>query len=263
MIEFVDAFKHGTRLTSSSGVREWGAAYIDASSIAFITDVSGEQQVVVRLRDGSERPLTSDREDWLMPLIVSPDGSKIAFGDKTDRLHIVDVATAKRVIVDRSEAWEITDYRFSPDSQWLAYVKPMPNDFGRIHIYSVRAERAFPISDGMHDEFAPRWDPMGQYLYFLSRTAVNPLLGDLDFQTIVTSTVRVYAIPLLQSTPPPVAHMATAVEFDLESWADGSSDELTNGLGQGDAEQPMQIDTDGLGRRGVSDSARAGQLPRS
>ena len=175
----------------------------------------------------------------------SPDGKWIAFGDKTQRLHVLSTETLQRRQIDASEAWEITDYRFSPDSQWLAWVKPMPNGYGMIHIHSLRTDRSFAISDGRHDDREPRWDPAGRYLYFLSRRHLDPVLGELDFEHVYLSTTEVYVVPLAQATPPPDPLTARAAGFDLEAWAKPPDDE-----DDPDAEAPaMLVDTTGLARR--------------
>jgi len=235
-----------------TGARERGAAYVDEDTIVYITDSPGEQQIAIRLANGEERFLTLDREDWLMPPTVSPDGTLLAFADKTARLHVIDVTTTNRDIVDRSDAAEITDYAFSPDSQWIAYVKPMPNGFGRVFLYSVRTKRTFPISTGLHNESSPRWDPKGQYLFYLAQAMFNPLLDDLDFEYILKRSVCTFAVTLSSDTPPPVAETARNAGFDLEEWANPESDvgvnETAVAADEG-ARGPMRIDTDGIESR--------------
>ncbi|MHC4102162.1 MAG: hypothetical protein ACYSW1_14925, partial [Planctomycetota bacterium] len=152
--------------------------------------------------------ITEDREAWLFPPSGAPDGKWVAFGDKTQRLHVVDMITMNRRQVDASEAWEITDYRFSPDSQWLAYVKPMPSGYGMVIIHSLRTGPSFAVSDGWHNDREPRWDPAGKYLYFLSRRHLDPVMGELDFEHVYVNTTQVYAVPLAAETPPPLPDIA-------------------------------------------------------
>jgi tricorn protease len=209
------------QLTHTSAGREWGAHWLGEDQLVMVTDVSGEQQLAVGPVDGSGLPglITEDREAWLFPPAGAPDGKWVAFGDKTQRLHVLDMITLNRQQVDASEAWEITDYRFSPDSQWLAYVKPMPNGYGMVFIHSLRTGRSFAISDGWHNDSEPRWDPAGKYLYFLSRRHLDPVMGELDFEHVYVNTMQVYVVPLAAETPPPLPDVARSVEFDLEAWA--------------------------------------------
>ncbi len=235
------------QLTNTSSVREWGVGFLGLQQLVLITDATGEQQIAVAPTDGSEMPslITEDREAWLFAPVGSPDGKWIAFGDKTQRLHVLSMATLQRRQIDASEAWEITDYRFSPDSQWLAWVKPMPNGYGMIHIHALRTDRSFAVSDGRHDDREPRWDPAGRYLYFLSRRHLDPVLGELDFEHVYLTTTEVYAVPLAQATPPPDPRTARAAGFDLEAWAKQPDDD-----DDPDAEAPpMLVDTGGLASR--------------
>jgi tricorn protease len=213
------------QLTHTSAGREWGAHWLGEDQLVMVTDASGEQQIAVGPADGSGLPglITEDREAWLFPPAGAPDGKWVAFGDKTQRLHVVDMITLNRQQVDASEAWEITDYRFSPDSQWLAYVKPMPSGYGMIFIHSLRTGRSFAVSDGWHNDSEPRWDPAGKYLYFLSRRHLDPVMGELDFEHVYVNTMQVYVVPLAAETPPPLPDVARSVEFDLEAWAKAPS----------------------------------------
>jgi tricorn protease len=266
------------QLTRTSHAREWGAAPLGKDRVALITDAAGEQQIAIAPADGSALPslLTQDREAWLMPPTCSPDGNWIAFADKTLRLHVVHVPTMERRQVDQSEAWEITDYRFSPDSQWLAYVKPMPNGFGMIHIHALTTQRNFAVSDGLHNDSEPRWDPAGKYLYFLSKRHLDPVLGEHDFEHVFINATGVYAATLDKAAPPPLKNMARAAGFDLEKWAsedkkDGpeKKDEKADAPAAPDAQpaappQPwrMTIDTDGLAARVYELPIEAGNYRR-
>jgi tricorn protease len=269
--------KRGTaiQLTRSSFAREWGATHLGDDRLALISDANGEQQIAVTPTDGSDLPslVTDDREDWLLPPAASADGKWIAFADKTQRLHVISMMTLDRVQIDQSDAWEITDYRFSPDSRWLAYVKPMPNGFGRIYLHALNTGQSFPVSSGLHDDREPRWDPAGKYLYFLSNRHLDPVLGTFDMEHVYLDATRIYVVPLASTTPPPRPAVAAATGFDLESWArpgaedepDESDDAAADGVdpevaaaGADDGPPPIRLDTDGLPGRAFPLPVEAG-----
>ncbi len=215
------------QITRTSNAREWGAEPLGEDRLVMISDATGEQQIAVAPADGSAMPslVTTDRESWLFPPKASPDGKWIAFADKTLRLHVLNTASLQRQQVDQSEAGEITDYRFSPDSQWLAYTKPMLNGRGSVNIYSLRTGRPFQISSVMNDDSNPRWDPAGKYLYYFSKRNINPVLGDFDLEHVLINTTEMYCVPLAVATPPPFKDAAHAVDFDLDKWASPPEDE--------------------------------------
>jgi tricorn protease len=261
-----------TQLPRRGGSREHGATFIDDARLMLVTDAGGEQQLATVPADGSgEMALaTTDREAWLFPPAVSPDADLVAFGDKTLRLHVLDMRTLDRRQADMSEAGEITDYRFSPDSQWLAYTVPMPGDRSVVRLYSVRTQRTFTVSDGLHSDREPRWDPAGRYLYMLSRRHFNPVMDEQDYEHVTVGTTRVVAVPLAEQTPPPIPAVARAAGVDLEAWAAPAAEAAQpdepagdDGAGAADPAAPadaIAVDTDGLDRRHVLLPIDAGRL---
>lgn len=250
------------QFTRTSTAREWGATYFGEDQIIMISDAAGEQQIAIAPADGSLLPslVTEDREAWLFPPVGSSNGQWIAFADKTMRLHALNMITFVRRQVDASEAAEITDYRFSPDSQWLAYTKPMPNGYGMISIHSLRTGRSFAVSDGLHDDREPRWDPAGKFLYFLSRRKLNPVLGELDLEHVYFNSTVMCVVPLTADTPPPIPELAHAVDFDIDTWAKGEpGDQVDADTADEEVEEPpaadqesewvMRVDTGGISRR--------------
>lgn len=251
------------QLTRSSNVREWGASYLNDETVIMITDQNEEQQIAIAAADGSTSPtlLTENRDVWLFPPLASPDGETIIFGDKTQRLHILNRTTMRQDLIDRSRSWEITDYRFSADGQWVAYTRPVENGYRMVYLYSVRTGRRFEVSNGLHDASEPRFDPKGRYLFFFEESGLNPRMGNLDFEHIYTDTTQVVAVPLAEHTPPPIPSLAEAAGDDLSKWADPENEEHRKSspvAGGEDTEEDaaqeddawvMRVDTDGLSDR--------------
>ena len=211
-------------LAATSRSREWGMGLFGADQLVVVSDITGEQQIGMLPADGSGgmSMLTEDREAWLFPPRGSPDGQWVAFADKTHRLYRFDLTTYREHLVDSSDAAEIVDYRFSPDSRWLAYAKTMANGQGKVFIASIRTGRTFQISDDLHSDTEPRWDPSGRYLYFLSQRHIDPVVGEIDFEHVHLGTTVVCTVPLAAGTPPPVRSIARSVGFDFENWATGA-----------------------------------------
>ncbi|MFY7953712.1 MAG: protease, partial [Armatimonadaceae bacterium] len=114
-------------LTQSPGVHERNAVWSpDGKWIAYVSDQSGEDEVWIRPQDGSGEPraLTSGGDTYKYELAWSPDSRRIAWTDKLNRLQFVDVQSGQVTLAARSEAFEIRDFTWSPDSQWLAFTQP-------------------------------------------------------------------------------------------------------------------------------------------
>jgi tricorn protease len=219
------------------------------------------------------RQITTDREAWLFPPGASPDGKFVAFADKTLRLHVLNLGSLERRQIDQSEAGEIRDYRFSPDSQWLAYAKPMPNGRSHVMVASVRTGRTFAVSGALDDDFAPRWDPKGKYLYMLSNRNLNPVLGAFDLEHTLINPVQVVAVSLAADTPPPDKATMLAAKFDVEAWAkplagddvkkkkEGTAKDQQQTKGEDDAKAQADVEVNG-DAGDAADKAKASEVIR-
>ncbi|MBL9118552.1 MAG: PD40 domain-containing protein [Phycisphaerae bacterium] len=218
------------QVTHESGSREWGAVWISPEELVCVTDSGGEQQLATVAADGSSTPklITTDRSQWIMRPVASPDGRFVAFGDKDMRLWLLDVAKRAITELDRGDAGEIIEYSFSRDGAWLAWSKPMANGNGWITLRSTADGTTIDLSDGLTNDRQPQFDPRGKYLWFLSDRSLNPIIGTLDFEHALVGMTEILCVPLEASTPPPSMTLAAAAGFDLKKWAqpieDGAED---------------------------------------
>ena len=249
------------QITKSAGDRERSATFIDDRQIALVTDRGGEQQLG-RLQlgePGAPYLLTDDRVDWLLDVVVAPNGQRIAMTDRTGRLHLLELATGNLKTIDRSDAGEITDVAFSGDSMWLAFARPMPGDWSSVAIHAVRTGRTIEVSNGLTRDGSPRFSNDGRYLFFLSDREFDATLGTMDFEHVFLRPTQVWATPLLMATPPPLSAVR-----DLTSVVDEESsaevEEMADGVVQDgeDGVQRLRIDADGLIDRAVRLSLPAG-----
>ncbi|MFO0827145.1 MAG: PDZ domain-containing protein [Phycisphaerales bacterium] len=215
------------QITHESSSREWGATWLSNDSVACVTDAGGEQQLAIVAADGSAVPTlaTTDRAQWLLTPVASPDGRFVAFGDKDLRLWLFDVAKRTLTEIDRSQAGEITDYSFSPDGNWVAWSKLLPNRMGAISIRSTKDDTRIDLSDGLTNDREPRWDPAGAFLWFLSDRHLDPVISGPDFEYVLTNMSQVFAVPLEAATPPPSLTLAAASGFDMKKWAEPRADD--------------------------------------
>ncbi|MFL6255431.1 MAG: PDZ domain-containing protein, partial [Pyrinomonadaceae bacterium] len=182
-------------LTDSQGVREMAPAWSpDGRWVSYLSDRSGEYEYYVRPSDGTgqERRVSMDGDVWRYPAVWSPDSRMLAYGDKKQRLRIVDVATGKTTDVDRGTRNDITSYNWAPDSKWIAYAKLGANQFSEIWVYSLASSKAQRLSGGMTSDTEPVFDPKGRYLYFLSNRDFNLTFSAFEFNYLYTNPTRVY-----------------------------------------------------------------------
>jgi len=252
-------------LTQTPGARERDPAWSpDGKWVAYLSDQGGEYEIWVIGSDGKTpaRQVTKGGGTFRYAPHWSPDSKKLAFSDKTMTLWWCDVATGKLSKVDKSEWGEIQDFRWAPDSRWIAYSMPLATGFDRLMLASTEGGAPTAVTDGMTDDVSPAFDPEGKYLYFISRRTVAPEFGafELDFQFRVTD--KIYALALRDSLPSPVAPKSDE-EMGAAAGDDGKGKDAEGGksgaksnakpdaksAAKSDGEKPIAIQLDGLAGR--------------
>jgi len=201
----VPAKEGATRsLAATPGVRERDPAWSpDGKWIAYLSDETGEYEIWIRPQDGSGTPrrLTTDGAPWKHAPVFSPDGKKIAFGDRSQRLRVVDVGNGKVSELDRSGFEDIDVYSFSPDSRWLVYEKSHATRLPGLWVASLESGKAFPLGDGLTADFSPAFSADGRHLFFLSNRDFSPTFSAFEFSYVYPKATRVYAAALSPSSP--------------------------------------------------------------
>lgn len=212
-----------------SDARDFGLSWQTPTRVAYASDRGGSPRIVVRTLEPagaeSEVVLPGEAGQWIFAPQLSPDGTRVAYADKSLHLHVLEVPSGKESLIATATAGEITDYRWSPDGKHLAFVEPRRTGFSRIRIHSIETGTTVAIGQDSDDvshmtlDSSPRWDPAGTYLYFLSKRHVSPLLDAFEMNFTNLSPTVICALPLDRKTPPPIPAVAAAAGFDLEKWS--------------------------------------------
>jgi len=203
-------------LTHSSRYHDKHAQWSpDGRSIAFISDMSGEEQVYVMDQDGSGKPVavTSGLAVYLTSLGWSPDSKRIAFTDKNGTLYVVSLADHKLVEVARETYRGRPDYAWSPDSQWLALTLANTNDMKSLYLWDGQLHR---VTGEQAPVGSPAWDPDGKYLYVLSRRDYAPQMSDLEMDYAGNRNTGIFAYALRKDAPHPFPPESDEVQFEPE-----------------------------------------------
>ncbi|MGD9387711.1 MAG: PDZ domain-containing protein [Gammaproteobacteria bacterium] len=203
--------EHGEirNISYTPAAREISVAWSpDGRWISYLSDATGEYELYIRAQDGSGEPrqVTRDGNTWRFPPVWSPDSKKLAFADSNNTLSIVDVDSGRMTVVDStrytsSSFRNLTQYTWSPDSQWLAYTKVNESFNSSIWIYSLDSGKVSQLTTDATNEQSPAFDPKGRYLYFTSTRDWNLVFSSYQFNYLYNDATRLYAATLAADGP--------------------------------------------------------------
>ena len=191
------------RATCNQTVRFREAQFLpDNKSLLALSDQTGELEFARLPANGVGEPeiLTHDGKIFRMDATPSLDGKWIAYQDKNLELWLLDLDTKKTRRVAASGTEPFSGLRWSPDSQWLAYVAAATNLYTRIQLYRVKDGFTTALTSDRVNSFSPAWSPNGKWLYFLSErhleSAVHSPWGAREPEPFFNDTVKVYLVSL-------------------------------------------------------------------
>ena len=228
-------------LTKSPGAHDKHPAFSpDGSSVAFVSDRSGEEQIwlVDHLGAAPARQLTEGLRAMLYEPRWSPDGERIAFGDKDGVLRICEVATGALVQVADEPRGQVRDYGWSPCSGHLTFSMSGTTPLPKVYIYTVGQGELRCISRSLSNDSSPVFGPRGERLFFRGLRGFQPRLpGAYEWDFQIDRGYGIYALALRRDLP------ALFSKRSDEAVEAAAKDE------EPDFEGPVAIDFEGLAAR--------------
>ena len=202
--------KNGTprNLSKTSGAHERDAVWSpDGKWIAYNSDATGENELYVRSQDGKGEPqqITNGADTYYYAPKWSPDSKKLLWSDRLQRLRSVDVASKAVTQVDQDKYGEIESYNWSPDSQWITWVRPEENGMPRVYLYAVANKQQTAVTDSWYGSGEAVFSDDGKYLLLSSARDFKPTFGDEEFANVYRDMERVYLVTLAKDTANPLA----------------------------------------------------------
>ena len=200
---FTVPVEHGVtrNLTQRGNAHDREAAWSpDGRLVAFVSDRTGEEQLYVVSHQGGEARALTSRSDKTPPARLyhpqwAPDSSAVAFHDQTGKVRVVDMQ-GRESLAYASDVGAVDDYRWAPDSRWLAFTVRNERGVGAIRLWSRDSGRVIEATDGHFNAFAPAFGADGKHLYFLSDREFAPQIGSFEWNYLVDRESGVYALAL-------------------------------------------------------------------
>ncbi len=191
-------------VTRKSGIRYESAKFLGKQgNICMLSDESGEMEIwsINNADTGESEQLSQHGAPLIRGLTPSPDGKYIAYYDKDQRLEVLNVETKEAVVVEQNHFSGIYDYRWSPDSQFIAYTSGLENTHSIIKIYHIQTQQSDTLTSERVDSYYPIWSDNGKWLYFLSDREFSPVVkspwGPRQPEPFYHKMTKIYAIDLV------------------------------------------------------------------
>ena len=230
-------------LTHSSGAHDkWPTWSPDGSQVAFISDLSGEEELYLVPQDGLKPPqqITTGGAAMRYQPQWSADGKRIAFGDKDGKLAVVTLADRKMTEVADTPRGQIRDYAWSPRGNYLAFsMAATRSGFSSVYVWNGTDGKLERVTDDMFNSFNPAWDPQGNFLYFISDREFAPQISQIEFNYATNRDAYIYAIALRPDVKhpfPPESDEVTIAKTDGDK-------PKTEGEAKPEAEKPAPSPT--------------------
>ena len=214
-------------LTASTGVHEHSPVWSpDGTRIAYFSDGTGENQLVVVPQDGkgAPKPYAVEGHGYYDDPVWSPDSQHISYTDNSQSVYWIDLKSGKSKKVASQQTYTPApqlSHAWSPDSKWIAYTIGTQPLVMAVSVYSIDQDKSFPITDGLAEVTAPVFDRSGKYLYFFGSTDAGPLL---DWFSQASSDMRetrnVYLAVLRKDLPSPLAKESDEEKKDTKEAKD-------------------------------------------
>jgi tricorn protease len=185
-------------LTQTSNADEDHPAFSpDGKTLAYTSDVSGEQEIVLRSEgDSTERTVTHLISGYLYRPMWSPDGGSVVISNSERELWLVPVTGGEPRRIARDPTGLIRDSAFTPDGRWLAFSTGRLTQQRCLHLYEIASGIDTVVSSPMNSDFSPAFSSDGSWLFFISSRHELSVMSENETNFATVKTSGLYAVAL-------------------------------------------------------------------
>ena len=239
-------------LTNTSGVHERNSKWSpDGKWISYVSDVTGEDEIWMRPQDGLGEPvqITKNSNNYKYQPLWSPDGKKLLWADRAQRLQYVDVESKTITVITESKVFEFSDYAWSPDSKWITFANPEAEVMTKIKLYSLESKQMIDVTDGWYDSGSPMFSSDGKFLFFVSSRSFSPTYGQTEWNHIYQDMTKIYFVALSKETKSPFEPKSDEVKVKEEEKKSDAKTKTDDKKKDEPKAVTVKVDPDGLQQR--------------
>jgi tricorn protease len=201
--------QNGKKINARYRLGRW---LYDGKKLVVVTDEKGEDSLQIYDPDPNKKSENLALLDIGRPIELEPSPKKalVALSNHRFELIIVDLQKKRRVVLDQSKYYRISDITWSPDGDWLAYSFPNSNTTSCIKLCNVISKKTYEVTRTVLMDFSPSFDLDGKYLYFLSNRHLDPVYDTVQFELSFPANIKPYLITLRKDIPSPFKYTKTA-----------------------------------------------------
>lgn len=244
-------------LTSTPGAHDRNPVWSpDGSSIAWISDESGEYQIYVMPygNPSARRCLTSFKDGYPDDLAWAPDSRSLYFTTEKNRLMSVDVESGEVDMVAEGRYGAIRSYDISFDGKWIAYVTTGRSNMSVIYLHSLEEGTDTQVTTQWYNSGSPMFSRDGRYLFYTSGRDYRARYSRVEWNSAYDIANYVFILPLADGTPDPT--VLRGEEYGAQAEISGVLKEDKGGRKKKavhrETVQDMKVDLDGIEQRAVA-----------
>lgn len=226
------------------------ATFLGRDQLLFTTDELGDERLVLAdWENPAKRKIIKADVGRVVRLVPSPDASKIALSNHRNEILVLDVKTEKVRVVHGENAMLVSDFSWSPDSRYLAFVASVERIKRVVRLWDAKDGRSRDVTREGAGFQAVRFGPTGDTLYCLGAINFNPRYENVRFSLYFERHQRPLAVLLNHKTQSPLTWIETTTA-PATPGEDGSKKKNTKGK---DPKAPPAtlVDWDGITERMV------------
>ncbi|MBI9057671.1 MAG: PD40 domain-containing protein [Labilibaculum sp.] len=239
-------------LTQTQGVRETAPSWSpNGKYISYYSDATGEYEIYLleNKKGAKAKQVTFGSSNWMYNPTWSPNSKYLLFFDRSLKLKYLDVEKGELKVVDTANRNELTDFSFSPDSDWITYVKDSRNDQGAVWVHQISTDKKYQLTDDTFGDSSPVFSKDGNFIYFLSNRDFNLDFSSFEFNYLYNNATRIFAMSLKADGPKLFALKNDVEEVKEEAKAVDSKKKSKKEAPKAEDKIKVTIDVEGITNR--------------
>ncbi len=239
-------------LTQTQGVRETAPSWSpNGKYISYYSDATGEYEIYLleNKKGAKAKQVTFASSNWMYNPKWSPNSKYLLFFDRSLKLKYYDLEKEEVKVVDTANRNELTDFSFSPDSDWITYIKDSKNVQGAVWVYQISTGKKYQLTDDTFGDSSPVFSKDGNFIYFLSNRDFNLDFSSFEFNYLYNNATRIFAMSLKADGPKLFALKNDVEEVKEEPKAVDSKKKSKKEAPKAEEQVKVTIDVDGITNR--------------